>query len=96
MSTPNDGGPAFPVLPYHTGMTLRQYAAIHLRVPKSGTRWLDEMIFASLTDEFAKAALQGMTADPECALTPGDMAKWSYEYADEMKAERPMTKGDIA
>ena len=26
------------------GMTLRQYAAIHLKVPNSGTDWLDEMI----------------------------------------------------
>jgi len=26
------------------GMTLRQYAAIHLKVPDSGTDWLDEMI----------------------------------------------------
>lgn len=28
---------------YH-GMTLRQYAAIHLRYPDSGTEWLDDMI----------------------------------------------------
>ena len=53
----NTGGPAFP-LPNHTkrwndlekryeqdeGMTLRQYAAIKLKVPDSGTDWLDEMI----------------------------------------------------
>ena len=30
---------------YHcNGMTLRQYAAIHLKVPNSGTDWLDDMI----------------------------------------------------
>lgn len=28
----------------HNGMTLRQYAAIKLKVPNSGTDWLDEMI----------------------------------------------------
>ena len=39
-------------------MTLRQYAAIKLRVPNSGTDWLDEMILKSLRDELAaKAAL---------------------------------------
>ena len=46
------GGPAFPLhnhgvqtLGLHiTGMTLRQYAAIHLKVPNSGMDWLDEMI----------------------------------------------------
>ena len=50
--TPADGGSAFPaktyvnpdVSHYSEGMTLRQYAAIHLKVPNSGTDWLDEMI----------------------------------------------------
>lgn len=54
------GGPAFPVAEFHLngnvhsdwrGMTLRQYAAIKLRVPNSGTDWLDEMIMQSLRDE---------------------------------------------
>ena len=44
----NTGGPAFPTTVYTNesfqGMTLRQYAAIHLKVPNSGTDWLDEMI----------------------------------------------------
>jgi hypothetical protein len=49
MSNTNTGGPAFPVPgmhrdEYNNGMTLRQYAAIHLKVPNSGTDWLDEMI----------------------------------------------------
>jgi len=57
MSAPiNDGGSAFPSPPsqhsngfYSTGegMTLRQYAAIKLRVPDSGTDWLDDMIAKS-------------------------------------------------
>jgi hypothetical protein len=47
------GGPAFPFVfddmvkhtrEVYTGMTLRQYAAIKLKVPDSGTDWLDEMI----------------------------------------------------
>lgn len=64
----NDGGPAFPTTPVShgydpispgagtgcsTGMTLRQYAAIKLCVPDSGTTWLDEMIKQSLKDRFA-------------------------------------------
>jgi hypothetical protein len=57
MSAPiNNGGSAFPSPPsqhsngfYSTGegMTLRQYAAIKLRVPDSGTDWLDDMIVKS-------------------------------------------------
>ena len=52
-----DGGPAFPAADENfgatvhsqtgrasPGMTLRQYAAIKLKVPNSGTKWLDEMI----------------------------------------------------
>ena len=45
----NTGGAAFPYAAVHGcngeyGMTLRQYAAIKLKVPDSGTDWLDEMI----------------------------------------------------
>ena len=40
----------------------KQEAAMHLRVPMSGTPWLDEMIEASRRDEFAKAAMQGLLA----------------------------------
>ncbi len=64
-----DGGPAFPVpgmsgLPNDQcvwpeyGMTLRQYAAIKLRVPDSGTDWLDEMIRQSMRNELAAQAMQ--------------------------------------
>ena len=57
MSNIENGGPAFPVYDHHadgqqflaeTGMTLRQYAAIKLKVPDSGTDWLDDMIRESL------------------------------------------------
>jgi len=49
MSNTNSG-PAFPTLEENgcnngePGMTLRQYAAIKLKVPDSGTDWLDDMI----------------------------------------------------
>lgn len=51
-----------------SGMTLREYAAIHLRVPNSGTPWLDDMIQQSRRDVFAGQAMQGELAamvDPE-------------------------------
>jgi hypothetical protein len=67
MSAPiNDGGSAFPSPPsqhsngfYSTGegMTLRQYAAIKLCVPDSGTDWLDDMIRKSNRDCFAAKAI---------------------------------------
>jgi len=44
------------------GMTLRQYAAIKLKVPDSGLDWLDEMINKSRRDEFATKAMQGDVA----------------------------------
>jgi hypothetical protein len=45
MNNTNTGGPAFPLEDgVHRGMTLRQYAAIKLKVPDSGTDWLDDMI----------------------------------------------------
>jgi hypothetical protein len=56
----NGSGPAFPTdagdFGYQVewkGMSLRQYAAIKLRVPDSGEEWLDKMILQSLRDEFA-------------------------------------------
>lgn len=60
MSNIEDGGPAFPFGQvseitgqpingyFAPGMTLRQYAAIKLKVPDSGTGWLDDMIRESL------------------------------------------------
>lgn len=60
----NDGGPAFPNVPTDTqnigswdmGMTLRQYACIHLRVPETGEEWLDDIIRKAQKDDFAAKA----------------------------------------
>lgn len=41
--------------PAYSDITLRQYAAIKLKVPDSGTDWLDDMIRQSLKDDFAVA-----------------------------------------
>lgn len=43
--------PAFPS-EKNNGMTLKQYAAIHLKVPNSGTDWLDDMIKATSSCHF--------------------------------------------
>ena len=69
------------------GMTLRQYAAIKLRVPDSGEPWLDAMITESLRNEFAAAALQGMLCrhGDDTRQTTVDMANW---YASGMLAAR--------
>lgn len=77
-------------LPYQ-GMTLRQYAAIKLRVPNSGTDWLDEMILASLRDELAAKALQGMAGSHaycERGWDQKDLVGQAYELADAMLAAR--------
>jgi prophage regulatory protein len=79
----NEGGPAFPGYG-ETGMTLRQYAAIKLKVPDSGTDWLDEMIVKSLRNDFAAKAMQGLIADPTMYGDQSYFAKHAYDYADAM------------
>ncbi|MDR0388371.1 MAG: hypothetical protein LBH57_10090 [Treponema sp.] len=71
----------FPVFNYvGSGMTLRQYAAIHLRVPRSGNAEIDAMIRESRRMEFAGLAL----ARPSVILPE---AEWCLEMADAMIAE---------
>ena len=101
-----DGGPAFPVPlnqgePWSStgpcdGMTLRQYAAIKLRVPDSGTDWLDKMIRESLRNEMAAKAMPECYAD-YCrhADVQGYVEGWrvgvakdAYETADAILAAR--------
>ena len=72
-----------------TGMSLREYAAIKLKVPNSGTDWLDDMIRQSLKDYFAAKAMQGLLANPECPLKPLDeVPQASYKMADAMLKAR--------
>ena len=99
---PETGGPAFPRAPFEyidngnglewdvreqSGMTLRQYAAIKLKVPDSGTDWLDDMIRKSLRDDFAAKAMQSVIARGDDTNRPG-MAEWSYAMADAMLKAR--------
>ena len=96
----NNGGQAFPRPAVFTatlglasieqeGMTLREYAAIKLRVPESGTDWLDEMIRESVRDEFAAKAMQGMlSTDRFGTASEETIADWAYEQADAMLRAR--------
>jgi hypothetical protein len=113
MSDINTGGPAFPRAPFEyidngnglewdvreqSGMTLRQYAAIKLKVPDSGTDWLDDMIRKSLRDDFAAKAMQAFISaypcqaiDSEDGGTPVDpqsIAGDAYDVADAMLETR--------
>jgi hypothetical protein len=96
MSEPiNDGGYAFPslvsdptFLRWEPGVTLRQYAAIKLRVPDSGTDWLDDMIRKSNRDDFAAAALQGMLSDNRIKDSPENLSDASYKCAYAMLKAR--------
>ena len=85
--------------PKQSGMTLRQYAAIKLRVPNSGTDWLDEMIRTSLREELAAKAMQGflmggfesMPSGADESDDPTDItftARTAYLIADAMLAAR--------
>jgi hypothetical protein len=92
--------PAFPVpgLQDHSefnGMTLRQYAAIKLKVPDTGLDWLDAMIVQSLRDDFAIAASEDEVADylpktvGQAALYPNRTREWaSYQHAYAMLKAR--------
>lgn len=95
MSNFENSGPAFPVPlnqgePWSSmgpcdGMTLRQYAAIKLCVPDSGTDWLDKMIRESLRNEMAAKAMQGMAGSHgycERGWDQKDLAGQAYELAD--------------
>lgn len=83
--------------PKQSGMTLRQYAAIKLRVPNSGTDWLDEMIRTSLRDELAAKAMSSLVSGGAPRTVEKDerdlsfsqwVAKNAHEFADAMCAAR--------
>ena len=99
MSEKETGGPAFPFPAYtypngeinqgEGGMTLRQYAAIKLRVPDSGIDWLDDMIRKSQRDEFAAKAMQSFIGDPYLTdHSREECAQLSYAMADAMLRAR--------
>lgn len=67
------------------GMTLRQYAAIKLKVPESGDDGLDWMIAKSLRDDFAAKAIPFIQWNSDNTSL---CAKRCYEIADPMLEAR--------
>jgi hypothetical protein len=104
MSNKETGELAFPVTPTdrsgqiaptQLGMTLRQYAAIKLKVPNSGMDWLDAMIEQSLRDDFAAKAMQAAISGhisyyghESNNWQAQDIASYAYEIADAMPKAR--------
>ncbi len=87
-----DGGPAFLLTEEgweHLGLSKREYAAIHLRVPDSGNEMIDDMIRASMRDDFAGQALVGIHAnDGSRSYLTSELAVMAYDQADEMVTQR--------
>ncbi len=90
MSTKDTSAPAFPSSEWDAeyqrkfntgGMTLCQYAAIKLKVPDSGTDWLDKMITKSLRDDFAARSMQGTMAEGIQAASDAERLGLSFTYA---------------
>lgn len=74
-----------------SGMSLRTYAAIKLRVPESGIDWLDDMIRKSLRDSFAANVLPSYLEEASDYVTLQRVGAASYETADAALKAR---KGD--
>ena len=110
----NSGGSAFPggsnqdaeysrefCYPMNTGMSLRDYACIHLRIPETGEDWLDEIIQKARRDHFAGLAMQGLLSgdshpDIDPMTVPGDVklrARWACRLANAMLAEQDKKTG---
>lgn len=72
------------------GMSLRQYAAITLKVPDSGEEWLDDMIRQSLRDEMAGKAMAAHCSDATWRAREGhsDTSRAAYKMADAMLKSR--------
>jgi hypothetical protein len=85
MNTPPDAN-AFPLdnkYRYQPGFTAREYAALTLRVPDSGTDWLDAMIHKSNRNELAaNVAVQVYPTMHNIE----NIARDSYRMADAMIA----------
>ena len=54
------------------GLTALEYAAIKLRVPDSGTEWLDAMIRKSIRDRYVEIAMQSVLSDELANRAPYD------------------------
>jgi hypothetical protein len=73
--------------PNNTGMTLKEYAAIHLKVPRSGNGEIDGMIRESVRRDFAGKALTFFQIDGYTHEEAPDVSKHCFGLADVMLAE---------
>ena len=70
------------------GLTKKEYAAIHLRIPESGVDWLDRMIAKAEKRDLAVKFLQGDLANPNTAfISDRRAAEINLAAADSMIAE---------
>jgi hypothetical protein len=58
-----------------TAMTLREQVCLTLRVPQSGTDWLDDLILKALRVQFQHAQYRGLCQDP----LPGEHVTYEPE-----------------
>jgi len=69
------------------GLNIRQHAAIALRVPTSGTPWLDDMIREARRLDASEAALQGWLATfGEATPNPERCARFARELGEALVA----------
>lgn len=107
MEQKKDGGPAFPYeittsedgrsreWETNEGMTLRDYACIHLRVPETNHGWLNELIRTAQRDELAAKAMLvamekalGAPTDEESAEAMALVPELAQAMADAMLKAR--------
>jgi hypothetical protein len=73
---------------YHSpGLTARQYAAIKLKVPRSGDPEIDAMIRDSRRDDFAKAAMAGILVGNSTERYENVICHRAVSFSDAMLAE---------
>lgn len=88
-------------------LSCKEYAAIHLKVPMSGTPWLDKMIEKSLRDDFVKAYISGVFGNDSFLEKAADhsvrkgeeynsmLAKAGYQTADALVVESKKKKEEV-
>jgi hypothetical protein len=88
----SDGSPCTDYVLTSPGMTLPQYAAIKLKVPRSGDPDIDAMIRESRRMDFAQASMMASIA---AKLAADNLAKASFMDADAMLAEWEKEKNNV-
>lgn len=100
----NSNDPAFPkselfrnpdneTIGHYHGFTKREYACIHLRIPKSGIKEIDEFIVEANRRDEAVMAMQGIAGQPHPDyptqhLQDADVvAEWAVKLVDALIME---------